>query len=437
MDKRRFWGVLLVLWAGLGLASPAQGLLSEVSRLLDDYYGGFSQVRPQELRQKYQGELEKICAQEISCPVNKAYPVIGLLVSEIGDRHTRYFTPEDYAEIQRRLAGTSSSRPQLGVQLQVVPGWEGLLVLEVMADTPAEEAGLRRGDRILAVNGEALPQAESERNNFLRERLSTGALVSLTIQRAQQRLEVAVRPRVISLRQLPTLSLRSDGFAVLRIPSFSGYQQVGPRIHELVHQAQAAGAKGMVIDLRNNGGGAWGECWGGGGAFVGETYRRLQDNMRSSEQGYKEGYYYLRVGGRDRPQYEVRAVRWTAPVVVLVNERTASCAEYFTFDLQEGRQAPVIGQPTAGVGNTATMFLRLSDGSGLQVTTSRAQRRDGSFYPDSVTPNVSFSDDWQALAEGRDLMLEKAIELLISIHTGVEPSRMAVPKDPYSWFLGQ
>jgi len=420
MDNRRLWGVVLVLWAGLSFASPAQDLLNEVSRMLNDYYGGFSQVRPQELRQKYQDELEKVCAEEVVCPTNKAFPLIQLLVNEMGDRHTRYFTPEDFAEVQRRLAGTSSSRPQLGVQLQVVPGWEGLLVIEVSAETPAEEAGLRRGDRILAVNGESLPQAESERSNFLRERLGMGEPVNLGIQRAQQRLEVLVSPRVISLRQPPSLSLRSDGVAVLRIPSFSGYQQVGPRIHELVRQAQSAGAKAMIVDLRNNGGGVLSECLVGAGAFVEETYRRLQGNVRFSEQGYKEGYYYFRSGGRDRPQYHVQAVRWTAPVVVLVNERTASCAEYFTFDLQEGRQAKVIGKPTAGVGNTATVFLRLSDGSGLQVTTSRAQRRDGSFYPDRVTPTLNFSDDWQALAEGRDVMLEKAVELLMNTNLGIE-----------------
>lgn len=125
-------------------------------------------------------------------------------------------------------------------------------------------------------------------------------------------------------------------------------------------------------------------------------------------------------GGRERPQYEVQAAYWTGPVVVLVNERTASCAEYFTFDLQEGRQAPVIGQPTAGVGNTATVFLRLSDGSGLQITTSRAQRKDGSFYPERVTPTLNLSDDWYALAEGRDLLLEKAVELLMSADIGLE-----------------
>ncbi|WP_299429740.1 hypothetical protein [uncultured Meiothermus sp.] len=76
MDSRRLWGVVLVLWAGLSFASPAQDLFNEVSRLLNDYYGGFSQVRPQELKQKYQGELEKICAQEVACPTNKALPFI-------------------------------------------------------------------------------------------------------------------------------------------------------------------------------------------------------------------------------------------------------------------------------------------------------------------------------------------------------------------------
>jgi carboxyl-terminal processing protease len=187
----------------------------------------------------------------------------------------------------------------------------------------------------------------------------------------------------------------------------------------------------MVIDLRNNGGGVLSECLVGAGAFVKETYRRLQDNLRFSEQGYKEGYYYTRLAGRDRTQYVVQAAYWTGPVAVLVNERTASCAEYFTFDLQEGRQAPVIGQPTAGVGNTATTFLRLSDGSGLQITTSKAQRPDGSFYPDRVTPTLSFSEDWYALAEGRDLMLEKAIELVLGVNAGLDPRLYGSPPVPF------
>jgi carboxyl-terminal processing protease len=194
MDKRRFWWIAWLLWVGLALASPAQDLLNEASRLLADYYGGFSQVRLQELRQKYQAELEKICAQEVNCPSDKAHSVIQALVAEYGDRHTRFFTPEDYAEMQRRLAGGSSTRPQLGVQLQVVPGLEGLLVVEVLAETPAEEAGLRRGDRILAVNGQALPQAEGERMDFMRERVAAGAPLSLVIQRAQQRLVLEVHP---------------------------------------------------------------------------------------------------------------------------------------------------------------------------------------------------------------------------------------------------
>lgn len=415
MQKRRLWGVVLVLWAGLSLASPAQDLFGEVGRLLDQHYVGFSQTRLGELHLKYQDKLQQVCAQEVPCPTDRAVPLIQSLLSTLGDRHTRFFSPEEFAEVQRRMAGGSSSTPQLGVQLQVVPGLEGLLVLEVSVGAPAEEAGLRRGDRILAVNGLSLPQAEPERINFLREQVGAGGPLNLSIRRAGQHLELLARPRIISLRQLPSLSLRPDGVAVLRIPSFSGFQQVGSRIHELVRQAQFLGARAMVVDLRNNGGGLLSECLVGAGAFVGETYRRLQGNLRFSEQGFRDGYYFFRVGRMERLEFVVRPARWSAPVVLLVNERTASCAEYFTFDLQESGLAAVIGQPTAGVGNTATTFFRLSNGAGLQVTTSIAQRRDGSNYPERVTPDLFISDDWRALAEGRDIMLERAVQLLARV----------------------
>jgi carboxyl-terminal processing protease len=420
MHNRRLWAAALVLWGGLSLASPAQDLFSEVGSLLQQHYGGFAQVRLDELRAKYQDKLEQACAQEVSCPTDRAVPLIQSLVSSLGDRHTRFFLPEAFAEVQRRIAGGYSSTPQLGVLLQVVPGLEGLLILEVSAGTPAEEAGLRRGDRILAVDGQALPQAEPERANFLRERLGAGGLVNLSIQRAGQQLEFQARPRIISLRQLPSLSLRPDGLAVLRIPSFTGFQQVGPRIHEMVRQAQVQGARAMVVDLRHNSGGLLSECLVGSGAFVGETYRRLQGNLRYSEQGFRDGYYFFRSGRFERLEFVVRPARWSAPVVLLVNERTASCAEYFAFDLQESGLAAVIGQPTAGVGNTATAFLRLSNGAGLQVTTSIAQRRDGSNYPERVTPDLFFPDDWRALAEGRDLMLERAIQLLSRVGASIK-----------------
>ncbi|MER3555869.1 MAG: peptidase S41 [Meiothermus sp.] len=405
----RAWLFALVLaLSSFSLASPAQDLYNEVNSVLQQRYGGFSQANLSELKQKYQPELDKVCAQDTACPTNKAVPVIQNLIAELGDRHTRYFTPPDYADFQARLRGGNSNRPQIGVQLQTVPGLDGLLINEVTLGSPADMAGLQRWDRILSVDGQPFPPTEDDRVPFLREKVGTGSAVRLQIQRGQTTLEVSVQGQQISLLQLPYLKVRPDGVAVLRIPSFTGYNQVGPRIHDLVREAQAKGAKEMVVDLRGNGGGLLSECLVGAGAFVGDTFRRLKGPNYESEEGYRNGAYF---NGAFR-SYRVRPATWTGPVNVLVDSKTASCAEYFAFDLQDRLGATVIGRPTAGVGNTATQVLPLSDGSGIQITTAQAQRQDGTPYPDHVTPNVLLTDDFKALAEGRDLLLERAVQLL-------------------------
>ena len=410
MHLKQVWAVVVVV--GLAWATPAQKLLDEVSGLLVSYYGGFSQVNPADLKQKYQPELEKICQGDTACPTNKVFSLIKNMVGELGDRHTNYLTPSEYAETQQRLTGGNTVRPSLGVQLQSLTELEGLLITEVFQDSPAAQAGLQRWDRIVAVNGEPLPTAQGERVVFLRERVSTGEPFMLSIQRGKERLEVRAQGRVIPTLQLPYLNIRPDGVAILRIPAFTGLRVVGAKIHELVRMAQVAGAKQMIVDLRGNGGGYLSECLVGAGAFVDETFRRLKGLNTSSEQGFKNGAYYDRVGNREFSNYKVEAAKWTGPVAVLVDRGTASCAEYFAFDLQDGRAAPVIGQPTAGVGNTTTLYLNLSDGSGLQVSTTQAQKQDGTPYPERVTPSVLLALDVQALAEGRDAALEYAIGLL-------------------------
>lgn len=406
----RVWFVLVVVLSSLSLASPAQDLFNEVNSVLEKRYGGFSQVNLLSLEQKYQPDLDKVCAQDSACPTSKAVPVIQNLVGELGDRHTRYFTPADFADFQARLRGSSSSRPQIGVQLQAVPGLDGLLINEVTQGSPADQAGLQRWDRIISVDGQSFPPSEEERVQFLRDKVASGSVVHLQIQRGSTLNEVSLQGQQISLLQMPYLKVRPDGVAILRIPSFAGYARVGPRIHDLVREAQAKGAKAMVIDLRGDGGGLLSECLVGAGAFVGDTFRRLKGPEYQSEEGYRNGAYY---SGSFR-SYRVKPASWTGPVTLLVDAKTASCAEYFTFDLQERRRAIVIGQPTAGVGNTATQVVPLSDGSGIQITTAQAQHQDGTPYPDHVTPNILMTDDLKALAQGHDLLLERAVETLFA-----------------------
>lgn len=400
----------LVLALGLALAGPAQQLFEQASGLLNTVYYGLSPLRPAELTQKYRLRLEEACREQAECPYETGVQVLLELLRELNDRHTNYYSPERYREFQATLSGGSSDRPRLGVLLGYLEAYGGVIVLDVYSDSPAERAGLRRGDRIVAVDGQPLPQEVARRVPFLNEAIAPGQPLRLSVVRGDQALELSVQPSRINLQRLPSLTLR-DGVALLRIPSFLGSQVIGTRVHELVRQAQAAGARAMIVDLRGNGGGLVSECLAAAAAFTGETYRRLQRSIGFSEHGFRDGELFVRTAAGRNVLYTLEPARWSGPAVVLVNRSTGSCAEYFAFDLQDAGY-PVIGEVTAGVGNTVTAFYALVNGGALQITTTQVTRRDGRPYAEAVTPDQPLPDDLEALIKGRDVLLEAALERL-------------------------
>ncbi|RIH86236.1 Carboxy-terminal processing protease CtpA [Calidithermus terrae] len=409
------WGLVLVVSAAW--ASPAQDLFDQAMNLLITRYAGISATPPSALQPKYQARLSELCQGQADCPYDKAVAVLGELVGELADAHTRYLSPERLREVQRVFQGAESERPGLGASLRAVEGLEGLLVLEVFDQSPAQQAGLRRGDRVVAVNRQPLPAANAERAAFLEARVAEGGPLVLEVLRAGARLELTLTPQRFSLRQLPSLSLLEDGVAVLRIPSFAT-PGTGRRVHTLVGDALERGARAVIVDLRDNSGGSAQECQSAAGAFVGETYRKFQSASSTVEWSFRNGVWYSREGGQERARFLFEPVRWQGPVVVIVNGRSASCAEYFAFDLQDAGY-PVVGEPTRGVANTSTGFFLLPNGGGLQISVSRALRADGSLYPDRLTPNVLVPDDLKALAEGRDVLMERALEQLrVPAHVG-------------------
>ncbi|RIH83291.1 S41 family peptidase [Calidithermus roseus] len=409
MPAIRIW-LWLLLWAlSVAWASPAQQLFDQAMNLLVTHYAGVSAKAPAALQAKYQARLTELCQGQAECPYEQAVVVLGELVDELDDGHTRYLSPERLREVQRVFRGEESEKPGLGVILRVVEGLEGLLVLETFEQSPAEQAGLRRGDRIVGVNGQTLPAEAAQRVPFLEAQVGQGKLL-LEVLRGGGRLEVSLEPRRFSLRQLPSLTLREDGVALLRIPSFAT-PDTGRRVHALVRTATERGARAMVIDVRDNSGGSAQECGSAAAAFVGEVQRRFQGVQGMTEWSFRGGVWYSRGGGREQARFLFEPARWRGPVVVLANSRSASCAEYFAFDLQDAG-ITVMGEPTRGVANTTTSFFPLLNGGGLQISVSRALRPDGTLYPSRLTPNILQPDDLKALAEGRDVLLERALEWL-------------------------
>ena len=401
----------MVVSLGLALASPALELFNQASSLITERYGGFSPVNLSALVQKYSLQLNTVCNPEgDNCPYERAAPLIQNLVNDLGDAHSYLFPPKRYARMSAQWQG--EIMPTYGLETLRIENRKEHWVTKVLEGSPAEQAGLRRGDKIVAMNGGVLPHDEDLAYSLLEEP-GEKQTIELSLQRGAKRLTVLLTSTLDRGLRLPTMVLRSDGIAILSVPDFDHQGEVGPRIHQLVRQAQTRGAKALVVDLRENPGGLLSECVSGAGAFLGSVVRRFESRSGPYEQGFRGGVVYTR--GSRGPQFEnysiARPALWKGPLAVLVNNRSASCAEFFALDIQLAGRGQIVGETTSGVGNTATEFLPLLDGSGLQLTTGKALR--GKIpYPDKVTPNVSVKDDLDLLAQGRDVVLEKAVEVL-------------------------
>ena len=395
----------------LATTAPAQRIFDEVNDLLGERYGGLSTVDRPALTREYQQRLNAICApQPRTCPEAKAYPVLEAELTALGDEHSFFQTPEDYRDFV--TSATGGSRQQFGVKLARLDG-ENRLVLEVVPQGAAETAGLRRGDVLRTIDGK--PYLYTDLQAARRE----GREIRLGLERQGQPLTVTLQARESSTRDLPRLSYvgPQGDVALIRIPTFLTGGGVGQRVHDLVGQARKAGARGIVVDLRGNTGGSLSECDSAVGAFVPSFTRVAQSADGQSRTTVQRGRRLedgqLR-GGVRAPQL------WTGPLAVLVNEVSASCSEFFAYEVQYARRGPVIGEPTAGVGNTATRVFPVGEEAALQLTITHYVKPGGQAYPVRVTPDREMPEseaELRLLSQGDDVLLRAGLDALTTAPT--------------------
>jgi carboxyl-terminal processing protease len=398
--------------------SPAQDLFDQAIFYLTFNYHGYSQVDFKTLEAKYQARLEAACGGQSTCPYKTATPIITAMLEDIQDGHTSFWNAEDYQSFSGD-GGEEYPPLDLGIWLLPIKGTPDIRVQEVLEGSPASLAGVRRGDRITAFNGRSLPNGNPEQFFAALDRaLEEAPLMRLAILRNEsEKLEARVKVRSFGYDGLPWIEYYGDVARVI-VPDFDSFNEVGPHLHTLVAQAKVKGTRAMIVDLRDDGGGAATECISGVAPFVGEVRHLSQSKREGGELGYRKGVVYSRdATGRESPIYAVeRATTWDGPLTVLVNDQSASCAELFAADVQFAKRGPVIGETTFGLGNTGSRFFELIDGSALQLTVLRSFRPDGTAYPDRVKPDITVTDDRAAFEKsGRDLMLERALEIIKGI----------------------
>lgn len=403
--------MLVATFAATAQAQPALDLFDEATYFLSLQYGGFAQTPPQRLAERERIELVARCEAQGTCPVEFGVEAIEEVIRRLDDPHTAYVSPEAFADVQRLIGAEAPRSAGFGLQATPLETRPGLLVQRVLAGGPAEVAGFQRGDLIAALNGDPLPSGP-EAHERLRQLEEEGVPVRVTVERApDRRFSIEIEPAPHQVR--PSLTMLDGAIGLIDIPSFFSIEHVGPAVHGLVRNAQQAGANAMIIDLRNNPGGLLPESLVAAGAFVDEPARSVRSRRDATDWVFRDGTLYVETSqGRTFAQYEVAdPARFDGPVAVLIDETTASAAEFLALDLQNSG-ALVVGEPTFGVADTGTGFIGLSNGGGLQVTTGRIVEPNGKPSPAHVYPDVYVESDHDALLRGEDALLNAAVARL-------------------------
>ncbi|MFQ3661759.1 MAG: S41 family peptidase [Chloroflexaceae bacterium] len=309
------------------------------------------------------------------------------MVGRLGDEHSRFLPPSD---AQRQDALTSGREEQVGIGVIVLPLSDALFIQHVFPDSPAERAGLRARDRIVAIDGALYSQGEIQGPE--------GSQVRLTIARPGE----ASRDVVITRQRVEG----RIGPTTLRLPGDIGYLGVTTLwvsdMHVQVSEALtglagAAPLRGLIIDLRSNPGGWRDVMIGLLGHFVqGEVGRFIS----------RAGYRPLVI--EPGVMLDLRGL----PLVVLVDENTASYAEVIAAVLQQQAGAVVVGTPTAG--NTETIYAYdLSGNARLWVAQEAFELSTGAWLEGAgVQPDIVTLDDWTRSSAADDPGITLALGLL-------------------------
>jgi carboxyl-terminal processing protease len=300
-----------------------------------------------------------------------AYAAIRSMTDAIGDTgHTMFFTAAESKAMDQSLSGTF-----VGIGVQVVSvdatAGTGVKIGVLIPKTPAEEAGLRRGDVVLKVDGADVTTLATDAI-VSKIRGLEGTTVTLTIQRAGvEGFDVTITRRKFDLPLSSWAMVPGQDVAVIRLDSFAS--GAGKAVTEAIAEAKKAGAKGVILDLRGNPGGYVTEAIAVASQFVpdGIVYQATDRSGATTENKVTPGGL------------------WTQePLVVLANADSASAAEIVIGAIQDAGRAKVVGVKTFGTGTVLGRF-DLADGSALRIGIERWRTRDGHpIWHQGISPDV-------------------------------------------------
>ncbi len=343
-------------------------------------------------------DIDKLDAQQ------EVYGAVAGMVESLGDPYSVFMTPEETEQFQSSLDGELQG---IGAELTVEEGQ--LIIVSPLKDSPAEEAGLLPGDYIYMVED---PEAEggwaatSEMTLWeaiMKIRGEPGTDVTLRILREgnDEPIEFTITRQQIDVPSVELTFEEREGQKLAHLSIYQFGDDTYAEFEEAVREVQLADTDGMVLDLRMNGGG-----------YLDVSIEILSEFLDEEATGVIV----------KRRNEEDQLVKTTGngklselPLVVLIDEGSASASEILAGALQDYARATLMGEQSFGKGSVQEL-TDLSDGSSLRLTIAKWYTpKDRSINDTGITPDVSVSMEANQIDTENDVQLDAALDYLLNL----------------------
>ena len=315
------------------------------------------------------------------------------MLESLGDEHTSYLDPDMYARMNESLEGQEYE----GIGAWVDISGDYLTIISPMPGSPAEKAGLRPDDKVIAIDGEDMTGIDGQ---LVRQRVlgPKGSAVVLTILRegVPEPFDVEVIRDAIDIPMVSGRML-DDNIAYVRLSTFG--DDATKELKDILKDLVSQNPDGLILDLRYNGGGLLTTAIDVVSQFIGHGEVMIEE---------------FGDGRVDRFQAKRGGLATKIPLVVLINEGSASASEIVAGAVQDLERGYLVGTQSYGKGSVQVLTALKNDEGAVRITVARWLTPEGrQINEQGLSPDFNVEITEEDLDAGKDPQLDKAVEVLL------------------------
>lgn len=374
---------VLALMPSAQTGTPAPAGQASTPKELQDLFGPFWQT------------WDLIHQEYVDQPVNDELLMRGAIrgmLEALGDPHTSYLDPEEYKSLTTQLQGEDTYE---GIGAWVDTTKDYLTIISAMPGSPAEKVGLRTGDKIIAIDGEDMTGIDGE---LVRKRVlgPAGSTMTLTILRAgQDPFDVKITRAQITVPSVDSRML-DNNIAYVRVLIFADNSK--DELEKSLKDLMKQNPRGLILDLRGNGGGY------------------LESAIDVASEFISKGVIVTEeYGDGTRRSFDARrgGLATDIPMVVLINEGSASASEIVAGAIQDLGRGQLVGVKSFGKGSVQIPTPLKNNEGAVRITVARWLTPNGrTIHGIGLTPDVEVTISEEDFANNRDPQLNKAVDIL-------------------------